>query len=383
MPPASSPYSVSLEPCPGGGATITATVVGLNTGNLYVDGAVESVPHARGSYTASGNTIEWTVSAETTRTGDVSGAVVQRTKFDNIRVKVKLTTSSIPGTGNFVIAGTNHHRFGVDVWTDLAGAEAMDYAWSNFGLAGKKQASGVGSSQTYSPTTWQTVSGKPTTYRFRVAQGDWVSNWNGTYSVEIILPKGPFVNVYSRCQSPGGAGEFEVAGSAVSAAGKIVFGDAVGPNTREIAGEMSPGFEDIVYVEVRNTSEVVQLSYSAFIESGGEFNFDMGSLGDATYRVYIQAEGSLRRRIDVAYTTAGVGELGINLIMGDTDGDNDVDIADAAYVYSVIGKEYLDADWDEPDSNGRYPRVANLDRDGEITSNDHDIVWGNVGLDGD
>lgn len=144
-----------------GGATITATVVGLNTGNLYIDGAVESVPHARGSYTASGNTIEWTVSAKTTRTGDVSGAVVQRTKFDNIRVKVKLTTSSIPGTGNFVIAGTNHHRFGVDVWTDLAGAEAMGYAWSNFGLAGKIQASGVGSSQTYSPTTWQTVSGKP------------------------------------------------------------------------------------------------------------------------------------------------------------------------------------------------------------------------------
>lgn len=110
----------------------------------------------------------------------------------------------------------------------------------------------------------------------------------------------------------------------------------------------------------------------------------MSFFKNGTYRVCVTAWGSLRKRVDVAYTQLGVTGVVYAVYWGDVDQDNDIDSDDTAYILSQVGKSSSDPwEWYAQDSQGRYPEIADLNRDGSVTMADHAIAVTNLGQTGD
>ncbi|MCW5943771.1 MAG: hypothetical protein KIS66_16180 [Fimbriimonadaceae bacterium] len=109
----------------------------------------------------------------------------------------------------------------------------------------------------------------------------------------------------------------------------------------------------------------------------------MGSLADATYRVYLSTIGTLRKRTDVVYTSEGVTGVSVTLIRGDMDGDNDVDGDDLDTIEGWDGLNVDDPEWWVPNDDGTIPFYGDLDRDGDVDDDDYVIAYANNGVDGD
>jgi hypothetical protein len=312
------------------------TPIGFESYTFKVNGTSQDITtHANGVYDLDGHIIIYGVETTVSRKGNEGGWTLLKASLTNAVLKVKLTSTSDPGSGWFTVWASCESARTAAALTSASGATAE--AFSQVGQnAVKKVASGESGEEIHNPSSFQP--GKDLTVRV------YVSTWTysgGVYWHEAALVARTAVSE-ALASSPGGLGNYTVASAVASAQHRVIMANASGPDSRRVAGQLSPGFGGWADVQVRNTSDVLLHHYDNFVESGGEFDFAMGDFANGTYWLYVTIEGSLRKKVVVSYTTDGVEEQGVTLIMGDTDGSNSVNIADALYTYSKIGAASTD-----------------------------------------
>lgn len=142
---------------------------------------------------------------------------------------------------------------------------------------------------------------------------------------------------------------------------------------------------DGIFVTIETSNDVYVVDWGVNVDSG-EFEVPLVDLGTDTYNFYFSAPGSLRRKVSEYFdNTADITGVDASLVWGDIDQDNYVSLAEVNYIYSVIGAEESHGiSWDvDLDGDGFFPAMADLDRDGEVTSADYNLCSSNVGLSGD
>ncbi|HRK20360.1 MAG TPA: hypothetical protein PLX06_01035 [Fimbriimonadaceae bacterium] len=120
----------------------------------------------------------------------------------------------------------------------------------------------------------------------------------------------------------------------------------------------------------------------------GNWVMSFDDYADGDYRLYGYASGSLRKRIDVTWSTsAGLTGVDFSLKYGDLNMDNYISQAEVDYIYAHIGiTESLSEEWFGTDSDFDLPYKpydCDLNRDGSVTIADYNLAAPNVGQYGD
>ncbi|MCW5940616.1 MAG: hypothetical protein KIS66_00195 [Fimbriimonadaceae bacterium] len=212
-------------------------------------------------------------------------------------------------------------------------------------------------------------------------QPAWVQEGSNWYC-ETVVPMDTST-ARSRSSWTGSGGTQTVVTASSHAKAELDFSTAdIGPYN--VSGTVIGAHGEVIDVEVYNAGGILQKSFATLVDDNGECDVDMSFLKNGTYRICVTAWGSLRKRVDVAYTQLGVTGVSFPVYWGDVDRDNDIDSDDTAYILSQVGKSSSDPmEWFAQDSQGRYPQVADLNRDGSVTMADHAIAVANLGLTGD
>lgn len=212
-------------------------------------------------------------------------------------------------------------------------------------------------------------------------QPNWIQEGSNWYCETVV----PMFTTTARSRSvwTGSGGSATVVTASSHAKAELDFDTAdIGPYS--IGATVIGAHGEVIDVEVYNAGGILQKSYATLVDGNGEGDLDMSFLKNGTYRVFVTAWGSLRKRVDVAYTQLGVTGVVYAVYWGDVDRDNGIDSDDTAYILSQVGKSSSDPwEWYAQDSQGRYPEIADLNRDGSVTMADHAIAVGNLGLTGD
>lgn len=136
---------------------------------------------------------------------------------------------------------------------------------------------------------------------------------------------------------------------------------------------------DMCFVDIFSTSGTPLSFYGAPVDSSSGYEVLLDE-GAGSYRAYFHAPGSLRKRIDINYDPSmGLSGVNVTLLYGDLNGDNYVSQAEADFVTNKIGLPAVSCS----DSDAYDIRVADFDKDGEITSTDAAVAAANVGVSGD
>ena len=126
-----------------------------------------------------------------------------------------------------------------------------------------------------------------------------------------------------------------------------------------------------VTLEVRYPSHAVPIKTYHFTPAeDGEYN--ISPLPAGTYDITLKASNSLRTKIKNVTITSGetVAALDFELIFGDADGNNVINIFDHSIMNGAFGSKRGDDNWDER---------ADFDGNGVINIFDHSIMNGNFG----
>ncbi|MCW5943146.1 MAG: hypothetical protein KIS66_13005 [Fimbriimonadaceae bacterium] len=215
---------------------------------------------------------------------------------------------------------------------------------------------------------------------YPVPNGEW-EQAGSNYTKDVFLPMIPVLAraKYDVNNTGGNSTVLNIFGEAQVTLDSATFEQ--GPNKIAASANVFP--REPAFVEVRNTGGSLLDSFHVILDESGGFTVPMGSLADGTYRIYLSSIGTLRKRTDVVYTSAGVTGVSITLVRGDLDGDNDVDGDDLETITAWDGKTSSSPGWRTPNALGYAPYDADLDRDGDVDDDDYDIAYVNNGVDGD
>ncbi|MBX7133903.1 MAG: hypothetical protein K1X67_14620 [Fimbriimonadaceae bacterium] len=138
-------------------------------------------------------------------------------------------------------------------------------------------------------------------------------------------------------------------------------------------GDYGPPTDHPVAVEVRAPgSSTVLESHSVLLGEAGECEFDTALTGEVD--ISIKASHWLRKTFSSHVSEIGLSGWSIELVNGDSDGDNEVGISDYAILSSGYNSSEGDPHWD--------PR-ADLNGDQSVDIADYAILSSNYGLTGD
>lgn len=353
---------------------ISATVKRNST--VYTSGYPAQFQHS-----VSGATITLSVSSSASKTKATTGIVNDKTLCLVPVIRYTLTCTGTPPAGKVKLDYTRRGKVVAIASTSATGASAQAIAKVTREMTLEELASvaGIGGYEE-NPLLgggWSTAKGyvrRPTT--------TWSDMGNGTWTATVDVPL-LTIDAFSSAAFGGTTGGNSVVATASSDATQEWTLNTPIIDTKYIAGTVNGANNEEIHVEVANSGGVTQLLYATGVDGSGNLDVDMANLSNATYRVYLKARGSLRKRVDVAYTTAGVTGVGFTLLYGDVDDDNDVDQDDLDIITLFDGKSSADNDWYFADSNGVAPYMADLDRDGDVDQDDYDIADANDGEYGD
>lgn len=357
---------------------IAATVKRNSTTYTFTNPA--SYP-AEFQYPVSGDTITLTVSSSASKTKAATGIVNDKTLCLNPMIRYTLTCTGTPPSGKVRLDYSRRGRVTAYASTTATGASAQAKSWvkPEMDLTELASVGGIGGMED-SPLLgggWRTTKG----YVSRPAP-TWTDMGNGTWTATVDVPL-LNIDAYSSAAFGGTPGGNSVVATSSSQASQEWTLATPVIDTKFISGTVNGANNEEIHVEVANSGGVTQLLFATGVDGSGNIDVDMASLSNATYRVYVKALGSLRKRVDVAYTTAGVTGVGFTLLYGDVDNDNDVDQDDLDLITLFDGKDSGDDDWYFADSSGFAPYLADLDRDGDVDQDDYDIADANEGEYGD
>lgn len=141
-----------------------------------------------------------------------------------------------------------------------------------------------------------------------------------------------------------------------------------------------------LYIDIFNMNNAPVENISSNVIDGGAWTVGFQDYKDGSYKLYGHAFGSLRKRVDITYSSSsGLAGIVFTLKFGDADGDNYVSEFEVDYIYSKIGMKAVDWGWlgGDGDDSALCPADCDFDRDGEITIADYNLASPNVGQYGD
>lgn len=219
-----------------GGAEILVTPLGFQSYTFKENGTTQDITsHGNGVHDLDGHIIVYGTSTSASRDGDEGGWAQVKAAVADAVLKVKLTSNTNPGSGWFTLWASCESSRVAESHTYASGATATTFSQVDR-AAVTKVASGANDEQIHSPSSFQPVNDLTA----RVYVGTWNFS-DGVYWVETaIVAKS--ASSEALATSPGSLGNFLVSSAVSSARHRVIMANASGPNTRRVAGQLTPGF---------------------------------------------------------------------------------------------------------------------------------------------
>jgi hypothetical protein len=220
-------------------------------------------------------------------------------------------------------------------------------------------------------------------------------SWNYSNVSWVTVPAGKQVDVYV------GSGSMTALATAYSSgdSGSNMYAaistgtgiEKMKPTALKMGGGGSAGFvsgsKDSF---VANLSIEVRNEFNAPLDNwvvGGlptTFDLPFDQFSDGTYRLYLWAPGSLRKRVVIDYVgSAGVSGIDGALVYGDINRDNTIRGVEVDAIFANIGRTNQQPGWSDTIALGCTVSDCDLNQDGAVTSADYAMAVGNVGAVGD
>ncbi len=320
------------------------------------------------------NATKLTLTRTATRKGNSSPALKGEITKANWLIRYELRRSTAvtsPSDVIFRYSLVANTSLGLTVENSNSGTKARGFAQTQEPnvVSGPKSIQGI---QTYSHSGTKTVKSHK-----RIPGAGWESYGSGSRT--FLDLDTPSIDVVISAQTGGSGGNQTVAIATGTGIIKLYPSSfSVGTTTTIITGTINTPFE-MCFVDIFSASGTPLSFYSAPVDSSGDYEVLLDE-GAASYRAYFHVPGSLRKRVDVTYDpSVGLSGINVTLLYGDLDGDNYVSQAEADFVASQVGSPAIYCN----DADAYDIRIADFDKDGQITSADSAVVAANVGVSGD
>ncbi|MEA3305709.1 MAG: discoidin domain-containing protein [Candidatus Omnitrophota bacterium] len=150
---------------------------------------------------------------------------------------------------------------------------------------------------------------------------------------------------------------------------------SVGSISGKVTLQARTGHSELITFELRNHGETMPIK-TFQVTSDIDGNYILPDIRDGVYDITAKAVNSLRaKQSDIAVIEGGtVFDIGFELLFGDADGNNVVNIFDHSLLNGAFGSSPGDSNWDER---------ADFDGNGVVNIFDHSILNSNFGKTGE
>lgn len=204
------------------------------------------------------------------------------------------------------------------------------------------------------------------------------------YSAFITLPSNKFTSELKVIHDPSApGGNFTTAYGSSTCHQKIYISKALVTTPYDVATVQANvnSWEDRLEIYLEGDT------WDIFKDSNGVIKFDFSDYSAGTHDIYVRCPKTLKKKFTVSFGSFDIVLGALALKYGDLNQDNQITTAEVQWVYNNIGKSSSDSDWTEPTTIGSgqevTPSHCDIDEDGDVDSNDYNLVQNNGGQVGD